>query len=244
MTSETAPPEWIAAHRAVWDAKPGLRKYYEKEYFERIAAAMPSGRSCELGSGPGFFTDYHRCTVVTDISPSAHIDRQVDVHQLPFDDESFSAVVGIDVFHHFENPMTALGEISRVLIPTGKLILIEPWTTWVGRLFYKHVHHEDCFPISEPESAAFPKGKDPMDGNAAIPRTYLETLRETVTGRFGFSIEVCEKFGLAAYLSTGGFTKLSTPAVITDICLAIDKITPGALRNVISLKAFIVASKC
>ena len=38
-------------------------------------------------------------------------------------------VFGLDMLHHLATPMTFLKEVSRVLIPRGRLILVEPWTT-------------------------------------------------------------------------------------------------------------------
>ena len=50
----------------------------------------------------------------------------LDVHHLPFKDESFSAVTVIEALHHFVNYDQALKEIFRVLKPGGKLFSLEP----------------------------------------------------------------------------------------------------------------------
>ncbi len=51
----------------------------------------------------------------------------LDVHQLPFKDQSFSAVTVIEALHHFVNYDQALKEIHRVLKPGGKLFSLEPY---------------------------------------------------------------------------------------------------------------------
>jgi len=50
----------------------------------------------------------------------------LDAHNLPFKDNSFSAVTVIEALHHFFNYDQALGEILRILKPGGKLFSLEP----------------------------------------------------------------------------------------------------------------------
>jgi ubiquinone/menaquinone biosynthesis C-methylase UbiE len=51
----------------------------------------------------------------------------MDVHHLPFKNESFAAVTVIEALHHFVNYEQALKEIHRVLKPGGKLFSLEPY---------------------------------------------------------------------------------------------------------------------
>ncbi len=50
----------------------------------------------------------------------------LDVHNLPFADNSFDSITVIEALHHFPNYERALGEIFRVLQPGGQFISIEP----------------------------------------------------------------------------------------------------------------------
>jgi SAM-dependent methyltransferase len=50
----------------------------------------------------------------------------LDVHNLPFEDDSFSAVTVIEALHHFVDYDQALREIRRVLKPGGQLVSLEP----------------------------------------------------------------------------------------------------------------------
>jgi ubiquinone/menaquinone biosynthesis C-methylase UbiE len=50
----------------------------------------------------------------------------LDVHELPFKSEAFSAVTVIEALHHFVEYGKALQEIYRVLKPGGKLLAFEP----------------------------------------------------------------------------------------------------------------------
>ena len=46
-----------------------------------------------------------------------------DAEDLPFDDESFDAVICANSFHHYPNPQAFFDEVGRVLRPGGKLVL-------------------------------------------------------------------------------------------------------------------------
>src|SRR6266516_4468021 len=98
QTNQTKP--WDQELWAIWNSKRALRAYYESEYFTRVRAELPKGRTLEIGAGPGFLATCIRCTVVTDVQRSNHIDQVVDAHDMPFERGSFEGVVGVDVLHH------------------------------------------------------------------------------------------------------------------------------------------------
>jgi SAM-dependent methyltransferase len=47
-----------------------------------------------------------------------------DVEALPFEDDTFEAVIGANVLEHLDNPFAALSEMARVLKPGGLLVVI------------------------------------------------------------------------------------------------------------------------
>jgi len=64
------------------------------------------------------------------------------MEKIPFDDDSFDVVVSTLAFHHInpEKKLQALMECSRVLKPTGKMVLVDvsPEETGLfGRIIYK-----------------------------------------------------------------------------------------------------------
>src|SRR4029450_13221225 len=52
--------------------------------------------------------------------------RQADVHELPFDDDAFDAVVGNFLIMHLGRPDQAMAGLVRVLVPGGRIAL----TAW------------------------------------------------------------------------------------------------------------------
>jgi len=52
-----------------------------------------------------------------------------DVLPLPYADESFSIVTCRYALHHFEDPAAVLAEITRVLAPNGKFVLVDMYAS-------------------------------------------------------------------------------------------------------------------
>jgi len=235
---------WIAEHRAIWKQKPGLRKYYSTQIFDRIIAEMTQGPTLQLGAGPGFFSRHHPGMVNSDIIDNDGLDVIVDVHDLKFDVGEFCNIVGIDVLHHFAKPGVALNECARVLCAGGRLVLIEPWAGPLGRLFFKYIHHEDCGEVQDPWNDAFPNSKDPMEGNATIPITVLHNQAGELKHRVPhLQLLKVETFGCLSVLLTGGFQRVGLPAPIIQSCYSLENLLPKKMMNFCALRAIFVLEK-
>lgn len=64
---------------------------------------------------------------LTDIVHGEDIDIVADAHDLPFADESFDAIIAIEVFEHLRDPYLAAAEINRVLRPNGVALISVPF---------------------------------------------------------------------------------------------------------------------
>jgi len=57
---------------------------------------------------------------------------------LPFSDQCFERILVVDAFHHFHDPHSSMGELSRVLKQGGRLVIEEPdlrrWTVKAAAL--------------------------------------------------------------------------------------------------------------
>lgn len=236
-------PDIFEPHRQAWRNKAALRRYYECEIFDRIIAEMRPGPALEIGTGPGFFADYHPGMTGLDVIPAHPSARSGDVHAMPFDDGAFANVVGVDVLHHLARPGQALREIARVLAPGGRLILVEPWAGPLGRLFYRYLHHEDCVAVNDPWDAAFPPGKNAMDGNAIIPWTVLSARQSELIGHAPLAVRRCEPFGILAYAATGGFQSFGLPWPVIDGLRRAERILPRAVHRWAALRALFVVER-
>jgi SAM-dependent methyltransferase len=115
---------------------------------EAVTVLDPPGPVVEIGARPAegqeAFTDprslfdgkeYIGC----DIQPGPRVDRVEDVHSLGFADETVGTVLMLDTLEHVRDPIRALTEAHRVLIPNGVLIMTSvmffpihahPWDYW------------------------------------------------------------------------------------------------------------------
>jgi len=103
------------------------------------------------GDGSGIHTesrDYKELDIISDIT------------NIPVQDESFDAIMCIEVFEHITNPLDALKEFNRILKKGGKLILTAPFnslthyapyhfSTGFTKYFYQHHLEKHDFKILE-----------------------------------------------------------------------------------------------
>lgn len=230
MNNFPSTPDWVQRHRETFARKESLRYYYHDVLAPLIQQHLLPGHTLEIGSGPGFFSHIADDVTTSDIEEMPGIQVICDAHKLRFPDEHFSNVFFVDVMHHLQSPLACFREISRVLRPGGRLIMIEPYTTPVSRVFYKLIHHESCFLPEDVWNNAFPSGKIPMEGNAEIPRACLVEEREAVTGIMpasGLRLLNLIPFAGLSYLLTGGFKSWQFPlSVIRSLHYIENKILP------------------
>lgn len=149
MPKPTIPIEQHAVeiHQNVisWRNKPVLQRVYA-DLYARVAPLLPPasvGPRLELGSGMGAIKEFIPDCITSDIFPHAWLDRIENAYAIKFPDASLGALILFDVWHHLEYPGTALREFQRVLRPGGRLILVEPAASLLGRLVYGVFHHEE-----------------------------------------------------------------------------------------------------
>ena len=132
-------PELVQIHRSLIVRKPFLRGLYRAHYaeFARHLRGVPAGPVVELGSGGGFIKEILSDVITTDLHPEPHLDRVMTDSRLDFADESLSAILMLNVFHHLPDPREFLREAERTLRPGGRAILIEPAHTWLWKRLYR-----------------------------------------------------------------------------------------------------------
>ncbi len=150
-----AKPDETAKVLRVWEkSAPGYDKQiaiFEKIWFgggREWLGARAHGRILEVAIGTGLnLPHYPADATVTgiDLSPAmlaiakqraADLGRDVDLHTgdaeaLPFDDAAFDTVVCALSLCTIPDPAAAIGEMNRVLVPGGRLLLLDHiGSTW------------------------------------------------------------------------------------------------------------------
>jgi ubiquinone/menaquinone biosynthesis C-methylase UbiE len=138
-----------ARQKQVWDkAAPGYDKqiaFFERNWFtggREWLAERARGRVLEVAIGTGRNLSHYPAEVIVtgvELSPAmlaiareraAGLDRDVDFREgdaehLPFADASFDTVVCALSLCTIPSPAAAIGEMKRVLIPGGRLLLLD-----------------------------------------------------------------------------------------------------------------------
>jgi SAM-dependent methyltransferase len=235
----------LADHRRVWRERPTLARLYRDEFFSRLDRWAPSGRVVEVGAGPGFYQEHRPDVVTLDIVEAPWLNVCGDCLHLPLKRASLDNVVGIDVIHHLPDPMQFLREVTLVLRPRGRLVLVEPWNSPAARLVYTHMHEEDFDLGWSPDDARPATGDRPFDGNQAIPFLLFDRYWPRVATEVPeLVLRHTEKFCFVSYLMTGGFRGVNLlRAPIYDHVLRAERRTQRLWRDVAALRALIVLER-
>lgn len=220
-------------HRRVWQRKPVLQDVY-RIWFEALAAQVPAGgRAVEIGAGPGFLRSHVRDRrpdakwLATDVIPTPWNDLAADGLRLPLRDATLDAVIGLDMLHHLARPGRFFDEAARVLKPSGRLAVIEPWVTPFSYPIYRFLHREGCTlgldpwnPFALDEAAQ----KDAFDGDAAVVWRLLRTTTEADWRARGFAAPEARPLNGLAYLFSLGFQPPSLlPRAAAPALLSLDR---------------------
>jgi SAM-dependent methyltransferase len=162
-------PENIDTLRRIIHRKYFLEQTYIRFYrdiLNRIRDIPVDGDVVELGSGASFLKRFAPHIITSDILPYSGVDKTFSALDMPLQDDSVSAFVMVDVFHHVKDSRRFLNEMSRCLRPNGKIVMIEPANTLWSRLIYSHFHHE---PFQPTAGWGFAEGGPLSGANMALP---------------------------------------------------------------------------
>jgi SAM-dependent methyltransferase len=112
-----------------------------------------SGRLLDLGCGNvplyaayrDFVTDITCVDWDNSLHKNEYLDHSADLSQpLAFDDGAFDTIILSDVLEHIPVPLELCQEISRMLVPGGKLIMSVPFYYWLHEQphdFYRYTEY-------------------------------------------------------------------------------------------------------
>jgi len=84
-------------------------------------------KTLDIGGGYGKYKEYFPNSVIIDKQKGEAVDIVGDAHNLPFGDNSFEVVLCLHVLDDCEDPYRVAGEMKRVLMPDGFMILCVPF---------------------------------------------------------------------------------------------------------------------
>lgn len=165
------------------------------------------GLTVEVGGGAGNLKEFSPHVLCTDVVRMPWLDALVDAQHLPFRNTSVSNIVLFDVLHHLENVRYFFDEALRVLVPNGRIIIMDPYVSALSWPIYRFLHPEpmdfrrDPFLIVAPEAS-----RRPFDANQAVARIVFERSYERFRYLYpAFSKIAHERLAFFAYPLSGGF---------------------------------------
>jgi SAM-dependent methyltransferase len=234
-----------AQNQRQWEHKPSLRAVYQDLYRKMANECLP-GATLEIGAGSGNFKQYRKDVVTSDITWAPWLDLVADAQTLPFKSGIFSNIAMFDVLHHVEVPRAFLAEAQRVLIPGGRIIMVEPAITPLSRFFYSYVHQESVDLSADPLLERTPNfNKDPYSANQAVPTLLVTRHAQRLTMLFP-KLRVCRVrwLSLFAYPLSGGFKPWSLiPHSLIGPVLRFEDIVSGIIGRLLGFRVLIAIEK-
>lgn len=194
-----------------WKTKASLRCVYGGLYSALKSRLPAGGKVLEIGAGSGHSREFFSGMDVTrlDILPGPWVDMVADAHDIPVPDESFDAIVMLDVLHHLADLPKFFSEVQRILRPGGRCVMIDPGITPVSGVFYRAFHEEPVDMSVDPMTRqAYGPDKDPFDSNQALPTLLFADgrHRRKFQRQFpGLKVVEVRRMSLFAYPMSGGF---------------------------------------
>jgi SAM-dependent methyltransferase len=243
--------ERFQRHRRAWDENPALRALYA-EWYGRIAEALPPielGPRIELGSGPGFARGFVPALELTDLVAAPWHDRELGAEEIAAPDASVGGLVLFDVLHHLPSPRRFFAEAARVLRPSGRIVLCEPFISPLSYPVYKFLHEEpvdmSVDPLTLAPGAGAVADKDPFDSNQAIPTVLFGRGRAAFEQAFpSLSIVAIQRLAGPSYPASGGFSRRALlPGALWRALHALERHLPEPLFRLIGFRLLVVIER-
>ena len=225
----------------------GLRTYFSNIY-EMVAEEIgQSEKILEVGSGAGISNIFLKQSVFrTDFFAFPHFNVMGGyvMESLPFNAETFDIVLAIDCIHHSKSPINSINELLRVVRKSGKVILVEPYVSYLSYLPYKLLHHESTTWYYKPKIKfdASPEYTDFASGDQGVSKFLLRKFKkELVTN---FSVVKIKYLSPISFFATGGTTRLiPTPAGLIRFLIKLESFIPQIIMKRISSRVLISIKK-
>jgi len=221
-------PKTTNLRRQVIQGKPFLRNIYV-DWYSQIAAALPEGGGpvLEIGTGPGFLSEFVSGLITSDMFFSPGVRIVLDGLHLPFAAGTLRGIAMTNVLHHLPDPRGFFSQALHCVRPGGAMVMIEPWVTPWSRVIYTRLHHEPFEP--ETKDWEFPSTGPLSGANGALPWIVFERDRARFEQEFPqWSIELIAPLMPFRYLVSGGVSLRSLmPGWTTGFWRSLDELVGG-----------------
>lgn len=214
-------------------------------WYSIIGSVLRPGSILEIGGGSGNLKEFFPDAISSDIILTPWTDAVLDAHHLPFQDANIDNIVLFDVLHHLINPALFFYEAQRVLKQKGKIVLMEPYISWVSFFVYRFLHPEGFVWNIDPfKTACSGKANNHLQGNQAIPTLIFERDRQQFARTFPrLKIIRYERMDFIIYPLSGGFHNPSLcPLFLYNILVFLEKLLKP-LNRFLSFRLFVVLEK-
>jgi hypothetical protein len=232
-----------------WQQSEALRLFYGDLYSE-IGRHCVGSSLLEIGSGIGVSSDFIKHVTTTDLVKTKYVDRAMSAYAIePTESGSgWTSIFALDMLHHLREPFKFLASASQCLEANGRIVLLEPAATWLGRIFYKLFHHE---PI-EPREIGSPfefeaNGTDGEFANMGMGVGLFVRNEAVVSERLqamGLKVLCIRYRDIIGYPLTGGYSAgQKAPTSVVRLCLRFEKTLPQWLLKRLGLRMCVVLEK-
>ena len=230
--------------KQTWKSKKILKRLYHN-WYRTIGRTLKPGSILEIGGGSGNLKEFFPHAISSDILFSPWADAVLDAHHLPFKNASLDNIVLFDVLHHLIDPLHFFFEAQRVLNKNGRIILMEPYISWVSFLVYRFLHQEGLVWNIDPfKKGCLGKSKNHFHGNQAIPTLIFERYKHRFVKDFpGLKIIKEDRIDCMIYPLSGGFHNPSLcPLFLYSTLEYLEKILLP-LNRFLAFRLFVVLEK-
>jgi SAM-dependent methyltransferase len=209
--------------REIIESKPILALLWRRWYKELEPFLPENGVNVEVGAGGGFASTYFNNLIQSDVVKTPHINLCCNALSFPFKDRALDSIVMIGVLHHFRNVEDFFNEARRVLKKNGKVLMVEPYVSYLSYPVWELLHYEYCnlksLSIDSDEYAR-------IDANLAIPTILFRKKRKQFEENHPDLNIIYESYHtIFHHFASGGYTYPSlVPGFLVPALVKIEKL--------------------
>ena len=202
--------EFLRQQRSNVEKSSVLRAYFHSVYSQIATQISGLQRVLEVGAGAGISGIFLDQKILrTDYFPFPEFDvlGNCPAENLPFEDSHFEALFLVDALHHVTNLEMSFNEFIRVVSPGGKIVIFEPWVSFLSYFPYKLFHHESTsWKLNQTWRYT---SNDPSDGNQGVSRFIVNN--KEFSNRFKGDLKTSQITYMSpfSFYLTGGVSKPS-----------------------------------